>query len=293
MKDFQVPDIMFVVNPYSGRKNINTIIKKINSCFPDHRIEISKSISDFKQIFLNYKDKCKVFVIVGGDGTVNTAAKEISKSENNIMAVFPSGSGNGFARELGFNKKLNSLKKYILKNEILHIDILLINETECFNVSGIGFDAYVAHDFKNRKKRGLLAYILSVITAVFKFKSFSVNFDNKEICAEDKVKMITIANTKQFGNNAIIAPNAVPYDGYYDLVIVKTFPIYYYPVFILRLMTGTLKQSKFVKYHKLNKDILISSDCDLFHIDGEPFTSEKKFKISISEHKLPVIKTGK
>ncbi len=40
--------------------------------------------------------------------------------------------------------------------------------------------------------------------------------------------MINFANTKQFGNNAFIAPDADYADGILEIVLVKKFPFYYF-----------------------------------------------------------------
>ena len=41
--------------------------------------------------------------------------------------------------------------------------------------------------------------------------------------------VLTVANTRQFGNNAFIAPDAVPNDGMLDIVMIKPFPKILFP----------------------------------------------------------------
>ena len=64
-----------------------------------------------------------VFVAAGGDGTVHTVASELIGSEK-ILGVLPIGSGNGFAKELGFKTNIRSLLKDIEKMKA-SISILL------------------------------------------------------------------------------------------------------------------------------------------------------------------------
>ena len=284
-------DILFIINPNSGRKQYLKIKKDIEEVIKDHKIIISKSLTEFDKIYDKYINNYKVLVIIGGDGTVNSATRKIYQTKDKILAIYPTGSGNGFAKELGFKKNIPELIEDIKKGEIQHIDVLIINEHECINVAGLGFDAYVAHDFIQRKKRGLTSYIISVIKSVFIFKPFYVEIINDQFQLEEKIQMLSIANTRQFGNGAYIAPDAKPNDGMYDFVIVRPFPFYYYPVFVIKLMTGSLKDSKFIKYFKIKSDTTIRSNFNKFHIDGDPMLINSDINVKISDKKLSIIKT--
>lgn len=291
MDKIEEKDIIFIINPNSGRKQYTKIEKDINKPGKDYKIVISNDKTEFDKIYNKYINNYKVTVIIGGDGTVNSAARKIYKTENKILAIYPTGSGNGFAKELGFKNNLNTLIEDIKKGEVQSVDVLKINEQECINIAGLGFDAYVAHDFIQRKRRGLISYIISVIKSVFTFKSFYIEIINDQFQLKKKVQMLSIANSRQFGNGAYIAPEALPNDGMYDLILVKPFPFYYYPVFVIKLMSGTLKESKFIKYFRLKSDTTIRTDFNKFHIDGEPLIIDSEIKITISDKKLPIIKT--
>ena len=272
MNKIKEKDIIFIINPNSGRKDYSKIKNEIEELVKDHKIVISNDKIEFEKIFKKYVDNYKVFVVIGGDGTVNSAAQVIYKTNDKILAIYPTGSGNGFARELGFKKKLVALIEDIKKGDVQNIDVLKINEQECINVSGLGFDAFVAHDFIKRKKRGLISYVFSVIKSVFLFKPFYINIINDEFRINEKIQMLSIANSREFGNGAYIAPNAIPNDGMYDMILVKPFPVYYYPVFVIRLMTATLKESKYVMYLRSKSETLIRSNFDKFHIsEGNSF----------------------
>jgi len=284
-------DILFVVNPNSGKKKVLKILDNIKEQFPHSDIFISKSKEEFNKEFQKTIDKYYIYIVVGGDGTINSVAEKLSNFDNKVLAVLPTGSGNGFARELGFTKNVKSLKEDIKRNELIKIDILSLNSDICFNIAGIGFDAFVANDFKESKRRGLLSYIFSIIKSVFKFKPFIIKISSNNFQFEGKIQMLCIANTRQFGNGAIIAPQAIPTDEIYDLVIVKPFPVYYYPIFVLKLMTGKMNDSKFVLFLKIKDKTTIQSNFKLLHIDGEPMSFNKDLKIKLSERKLNVLRS--
>jgi len=108
---------------------------------------------------------------------------------------------------------------------------------------------------------------------------------------EGRFLMITVANTRQFGNNALIAPRAKPDDGFFDLVLVKPFPFFLYPVFVIRLFLGTLKEGKFTEFIRTNQEVQIESGCKKYHIDGEPKIISGKMTFRMLEKKIRVLRT--
>ncbi len=105
--------------------------------------------------------------------------------------------------------------------------------------------------------------------------------------------MISIANTRQFGNNAIISPQSKPDDGIFELVLVKPFPFYLYPSFIFRMFTNTLKASKYIDYIPVRNQVEIISDFKYYHIDGEPKKSSGNISVKLLETKISFLKIAR
>ncbi|MCF6367149.1 MAG: YegS/Rv2252/BmrU family lipid kinase [Bacteroidales bacterium] len=284
-------DIIFIINPNSGKKQIHRIINQIKN----HKSELSFFISSSYQDFFKFTEqniqKYKVFVIVGGDGTINSSINLFYKYPDKILAIIPAGSGNGFAKETGFKKDLNSLVEDIVEGKTIEIDILEVNGKKFVNAFGIGFDSIVAHDFAGRKKRGLVSYTISVIKSIFTFKPFlaEITFENNTITG--KFNMVVIANTSQFGNNARIAPSAKPNSNNYVAVLVKPFPVFIYPGFIIKLFTGKLKNSRYIEFNNNSSELIIKTSFQKYHIDGEPMLNNGIYNIKISSRKIKFIKT--
>lgn len=283
---------LFVLNPTSGVPPVNYIISKDLerrkselSCFKSLTKEDTGSV--IKENFNNYN----VFVAVGGDGTVHTVATELVGT-NKILGVLPTGSGNGFAKEFGFKMNVRSLLSDIKKAESRNIDVIEINDKLCLNVAGIGLDSFVAHSFNNLKLRGFLPYIWLTFKTFLRLRPFHVTIKcgGEEIVSE-KLFVLTIANTRQFGNNAYIAPEAKPNDGIIDIVIIKPFPKILGSLFIFRLFTKRINESKYVRHFKTDKEIIIETDETRFHIDGEPVEISGKVVIRIKKEVLKVLKT--
>ena len=115
----------------------------------------------------------------------------------------------------------------------MDIDVIEINDKLCLNVAGIGLDSFVAHSFNELKLRGFLPYVWLTFKTFLQLRPFHVTIkcDGEEIVSE-KLFVLTIANTRQFGNNAFIAPDARPNDGIIDIVLIKPFPKILGPLFI-------------------------------------------------------------
>jgi YegS/Rv2252/BmrU family lipid kinase len=283
---------LFILNPFAGVPPVKFIVSKE---LERRRYELScyKSLSTDESgthIKKNF-DKYDVFIAAGGDGTVHTVATELIGSEK-ILGVLPIGSGNGFAKELGFKTKIRSLLNDIEKNESLNIDIIEINNVLCLNVAGIGLDSFVAHSFNRLKTRGLWSYVGVTAVNFFRLKPFNVTLkiQGEEVICED-LFVLSIANTRQFGNNAYIAPEAVPNDGKMDIVMIRPFPKIIFPFIVYRLFAGTLNKSRYVRYLKTEKEINISSDETRFHIDGEPVLISGDVTVKIRKDALKVLKT--
>ena len=251
----------------------------------------SLGVDDTEILIKENLNKHNVFIAAGGDGTVHTVASELVGSEK-IMGVLPLGSGNGFAKEFGFKLNLRSLLADIKKADSVNIDAIEINDKLCLNVAGIGLDSFVAHSFNNLKFRGFLPYMWLTFTTFLRLRPFHVTIRccGEEIVSE-KLFVLTIANTRQFGNYAFIAPDARPNDGILDIVLIKPFPKILGPVFIFRLFTKRINKSKYVKHIKTDKEIIIKTDETRFHIDGEPFKISGEVVVRIKKEVLKVLKT--
>jgi YegS/Rv2252/BmrU family lipid kinase len=283
---------LFVLNPTSGVPPVNFIVSKELE-LRKNQLSYCKSMNKedtgclIKKNFNDYE----VFVAAGGDGTVHTVATELVGTDK-ILGVLPLGSGNGFAKEFGFKMNVRSLLSDIKKADSMNIDVIEINDNLCLNVAGIGLDSFVAHSFNDLKLRGFLPYVWLTFKTFLALRPFKVTIkiDGEEVVSE-KLFVLTIANTRQFGNYAFIAPEARPNDGNIEVVMIKPFPKILGSLFIIRLFTKRINKSKYVRHFKTDKEIEIETDETRFHIDGEPLDFSGKVVIRIKREVLKVLKT--
>lgn len=290
-KDPETNSALFILNPKAGILPVNFII----SLELDRRKNVSYvkslSVDDTESLLDANFDKYKTFIAAGGDGTVHSVANKLIGSEK-ILGVLPMGSGNGFAREFGFWPIIKPLLDDIERGESIKIDVIQINEKLCLNVAGIGLDSFVAHSFDRVKLRGFFPYVWLTMKTFLQLRPvfITIHIDGEEVVSEN-LFVLTIANTRQFGNNAYIAPEAIPNDGMLDIVLIKPFPKVLGLVFIIRLFTKRINNSKYVRHIKTDKEVIIQSDENRFHIDGEPVKLSGKVVVKVKREALNVLKT--
>ena len=160
--------ILFIVNPISGLglgKELPEKIRRIpeydsipyDIVFTEYAGHARKLVEDARQ-----EGKYTHIVAVGGDGTVNEVGGALCGSDV-AFGVVSLGSGNGFARHLGYSVFMTKALKQVLTDQFAQIDVLEMNGKYSLNVSGVGFDAEVAHEFNHLKLRGVFSYIYAAI----------------------------------------------------------------------------------------------------------------------------------
>jgi diacylglycerol kinase (ATP) len=283
---------ILLINPKAGIRGVKALTRIFSKYINELDFSAFTDIEEFRNFVRTNIHKYDTFIAVGGDGTVNSLATEL-EGTNKVIGVLPYGSGNGFAREMGFRKNARHLLRDIQKNESVHTDVLVLNNRLCVNVAGTGFDSYVAHNFHNLRRRGFWNYVITAIKIAFRIKPFQVTITTDKGTIEEEVFMISVANTRQFGNNALIAPMAVPNDGKFNIAIVKPFMKILIPVFAIRMLTGKLRESKYFKFLESENPVSISSHENKYHIDGEPVFINDRLNIHVKKNALRVLKTSR
>lgn len=281
-------DIHYIINARAGRSNADEVVAELRKLAPGSAISLTRNERDLDLIFQKQEKAPKVFVAVGGDGTVRLIAERVWKS-GQILGIIPRGSGNGLARELGLNKTMPILVSEIEQGRTIDLDVLSFNDHFGVNIGGLGFDAALTYFFNKRGVRGLWGYILAGIRTALNFKSISADllFDDKTVRGD--FQMIIFANSRQFGNNVRIAPKASPCDGYIEMVLVRPFPTILYPFFLFQLLRGRLRSSKFTEFIKTKGPVTINCKGARLQVDGDLIEFNDSLIVRIIPGALKVI----
>ncbi len=281
-------NIAFIVNPISGTHQKEKIIGQISEVFDTNHYSASIYKTEYAghatQLARELASKYDIVVAVGGDGTLNEVAQGLVGTKANL-GVVPCGSGNGLARHLHI--PLNPRKALLsIKNGTAHdIDMVYFNDMPFLNLSGIGFDAQVAHKFAESAKRGLISYIQSVVKAYFKFEPITATIEINEKTVERKVLLIAFANSSQFGNNAVISPISEVNDGLMEVCILKPFPFLAIPVVIARMFTRAMHKCRYIEIIQTQQAVITTQTPTASHVDGNPWEVNTKFEVQV-KHKV-------
>jgi YegS/Rv2252/BmrU family lipid kinase len=261
--------IVYIVNPKAGNRSqsvLKILSEFLNKKTIDFVIEKTQYQGHAIEIVNEYLSKnYQKFVAIGGDGTVNEIASQLINT-NATLSIIPIGSGNGLARFLKIPLNIERSLELSLSNNSRLIDAGKVNDRLFFCTMGLGFDALCAKEFASgNHNRGLWNYIRVIFRNYFKFKIQKTSFNDQKI----SFFSLTFANANQFGNNALIAPDAVIDDEMLDCTFINPHPLFYGFYMSFLLMTGKIRSSKYVEYYRAKQYELKGNNEWLIHIDGE------------------------
>jgi diacylglycerol kinase (ATP) len=285
--------IVYLINPVSGtgkKEGLEKMIQqKTKARAIDFDILRTNAAGDYEYLKDKIaRDGITDVVMAGGDGTVNRVVASLYDTGVNF-GIIPMGSGNGLAFGAGIPKNCAKAIDLIFKGNVGHVDAFMINDQFSCMLSGLGFDAQVAHDFANKASRGLLTYTQQSLVQYFKAHPYQFQIVNDNFSFYTDAFFISIANSNQFGNHFTIAPKADLDDGLLDIVIVQKMHKAKLPFAILQQIRGNNNLQQFVE-DMCQKNILYFQTPSLtirnlklapFHIDGEPAETKDEFKVKL------------
>ena len=284
---------VYLINPISGTRGKSLILEVIKKETGQQGIpfEILDTNAAGNYDWLKEKiisENITDIIICGGDGTVSQVTGALLGIAVQI-GIIPLGSGNGLAFAAKIPKRIDRALHIIFTGKATWVDGFHINDQFSCMLCGLGFDAQVAHDFANQKKRGLATYIKQTIKnfTLAKPYPFILQVDSKTFSTD--AFFISIANSNQFGNNFTIAPMASLHDGLLDIVVVNNMSK-------LRLVWNILKQINSgqvriyedKKYHRNQIHYFQTAQLSIqnpkhapLHIDGDPVDTAEAFDIKV------------
>jgi diacylglycerol kinase (ATP) len=269
---------IFLINPRAGvqtGKPLPQIVEE-RCQRENHSFEMVHTVADGDYQFLLEKIQQQQFtdvIICGGDGTISAVASAIRHLPVNI-GIIPRGSGNGLALAAGISKDPHKALDIIFKGNTLVVDAFLINNQFSCMLSGIGFDAKVAHDFDRESKRGFWKYVKLVVKNLFSIKTYPFSIESSEKKLSVNAYFISIANSNQFGNHFTIAPKASLNDGLLDIVTVEKNNLFLLPFRVLwHIRFGTFTKPEAnsfgITYFQTEAITVHNPSLAPLHIDGD------------------------
>lgn len=220
----------------------------------------------------------ELVIVWGGDGTMNEVARALVQRADEAapgqplpaLGIIPGGSGNGLARELGIPFDPAQAIERALRAPVRHVDAGELGDRLFVNVAGIGLDAHVAALVSTGiHHRGLLPYLKASAGDLLRYAPIDYTITADGHTSQVSALVVALANSKQWGFGAEVAPNASLDDGFLDLVMVEDRQFIGNLVRIPSLFFGRLHQQKGIKSSRVREMTIRSREAMLFHVDGE------------------------
>lgn len=218
---------LLIVNPTSGTGHNQAKIDHVLKYFRHHGHQIDLRLTsgpgDAQRLAAAALGAHYDVVIgAGGDGTINEVINGLAGSPLRL-AILPWGTGNVFAGEMGFPRRIKGLCRMIRRNASLRLDTGSCNGRHFLLMAGLGFDAYSLKLLKGqdlKKSFGVLAYALSAVRAIFRYRfpALSVTLaDGRRL----QGSFVLVSNTSRYGSFFSFTPGADPCDGLLDVFVLR------------------------------------------------------------------------
>jgi len=157
---------------------------------------------------------------VGGDGTANEVANGLVDTSV-AMGLYPIGSGNDFARALGYPRKQQKIAAFLAQAQPRRIDVGEVNGRVFLNAAGVGIDGHVAERIiaSARVVGPTLGYFVGALVSIMTYRPRQMRVTIDGTTREGRMLVVVAANGTHFGSGMHVAPNARLDDGLLDIVV--------------------------------------------------------------------------
>ena len=282
--------MIFLLNPIAGkgkwpriRKSIETFVRENQIQFEIYATNPEGNYAPLREKILN--ENFTDVIVAGGDGTISAVVNGL-RDTGVSFGLLPCGSCNGLALAAGIPRNTKKALELIITGKARGTDAFLINKQLSCMLSGLGFDAQVAHDFARQHKRGLFTYVWQTFRNFMKARPYSFEISAKANNFKTEAFFISIANSNQFGNRFTIAPKASLHDGLLDIVIVqKMNKLQMLKSVFQQVRNGDISEEIFkedgILYFQTDSLTIRNLQQAPFHIDGDPKPTADEFAIEV------------
>lgn len=278
---------LVVINPIAGPGRTRTIgacTDLARSVLSTHQFETEVRVTTGPDDAGRFADEgvgggVDLLVAWGGDGTVNGCASAVAGTRV-PLAIVAGGSGNGLARDLGLPLNVAAALHVAATGRVRTIDAGELHGSLFFNVAGVGLDARIADRLaRPGARRGLLGYVFATGAELRHYEAGRYSIRNAfdvdgRIAAADIIDhpalFVALANSRQYGNGAQIAPQALLDDGMMEVVVVEPQSGFSILRQVPAFFRGTLGEGPGLLMRSAASLEISSAHPIRFHVDGEP-----------------------
>ena len=165
----------------------------------------------------------EAIVSYGGDGTANEVLNGMAQTGVPLLLA-PSGTGNDMIRTLGLPRDTVQALEMQLDSDPCAMDAVQVNDRWFMNVAGLGLDVTVLREYERLRSRmfGSLAYRLAIFRALGLYRPESIRLSVDGGMPEPlQCSFLSFGNGRYIGGGMNCLPDADPFDGLMDVLLVK------------------------------------------------------------------------
>ena len=278
---------LFIVNPIAGGRDrteeISAAAAEIFQNGGDYEVYVTKAPGDAAEKVRREAEKgdeLRVYSI-GGDGTLNECVNGAALRRNVAVAVYPSGTGNDFARMFGGEKRrLLDLRELVDGTEH-SLDLIECAGRYGVNICCVGVDARIGTQVHRYSELplvgGKLAYISSVAVNFLRgiTGKMRVRFGSRVI--DGRMTLVCACNGSFYGGGFNPFPDARPDDGALDFLIIRGVSRAKFVGLIGKYAAGKWSElpEKYCIHYRGSELTVESENEECISVDGEELYSRK------------------
>ena len=216
-------------------------------------------------------DGCRTIIAVGGDGTANEIANGLVGT-GTALALYPIGSGNDFARALGYPRRRRDIARFLSGARRRVIDVGEVNGRIFVNAAGVGIDGHVTErvEASARIVGPALGYFVGALVSIASYRPQPMRLRIDGQTLEGKHLLVVAANGTHFGSGMHVAPKARVDDGFFDIVVAGDLGRWASLVALAKLYRGTHVNGRDVlAFRARSLDVELERELPA-QADGEP-----------------------
>jgi YegS/Rv2252/BmrU family lipid kinase len=270
--------IAYVVNPRAGATSSKLTGWRFRGYLVGRgfevRVSLTSSLEHARQLAAGAAAdvRCRMVVVVGGDGTVREVVRGLAGVDKPMMIV-PQGTENLLASELGYDERLKTLVRAFESGVVRPLDVGRANE-QCFtSIVGFGFDGWVVKQVSERRSGNIdyYDYFWPTWRAFweYRYSPMTVEVDGEQVF--NGQGLVFVGNVSRYGMGLKILAHANYGDGLLDVCVYRCSS---------RLRLAKLSAMTVLKQHTKSRDVIyrqgrtmrISSPVNgiFSEIDGDP-----------------------
>lgn len=273
--------IVVLTNPSAGhgkgRSAIDPVLGRLRERGADVEHVQGTSAADAEQrLRAAVETRPDAVLTVGGDGTHAVGVQAVATT-GVPLAIAPAGTGNDLARVIDLPlKDLAAAADVAVDGAARAFDLGRVTTSDgaqrwFATIAMAGFDSLVA-DRNNALSwpggRARYVVAIGVEYARLKPRRFRVVIDDEVI--DDDLILVAVGNTRSYGGDMRICPEADPHDGLLDVTVVHTVPHprLELPVILPKIFSGKHVEHRAVTTHRGKRVELITPDMNAY-ADGD------------------------